>query len=278
MTAIDAHQHFWNYDAVKHSWINEDMAVLKKDFLPQDLKPLLDSEKIEGCIAVQADESERENTFLLDLANENSIIKGVVGWLDFMDEKLEARLDFYSHEKLLKGFRFILQDKPDRALMLNSNFKKNIGLLLKYNFTYDLLIFTDQLSYANDLVKLFPNQKFVLDHMAKPLIKKGTLDNWKEEIINLAKNENVYCKVSGMVTEADWQAWEQKDFVPYLDAVTNAFGPKRLMYGSDWPVCLLAAEYNKVISIVKEFYKDFSDSEKQDIFGTNASNFYNLSR
>ena len=273
---IDAHQHFWKFDAVKHSWINDEMAALRTDFLPHHLAPLLNEQGINGCVAVQADESEEENEFLLNLAQENSLIKGVVGWLDFLGADISERLDDYSQFNLMKGFRYILQGQAQRDIMLSDRFKKNIQLLAKHAFTYDILIFPDQLAYAEKLVSLFPNQAFVVDHMAKPLIKSGEINQWKKEMINLAKHENVSCKVSGMVTEADWGNWKYEDFVPYLEVVLNAFGSKRILFGSDWPVCNVAGAYPKMINIVKQYTAALTQAEQADFWGDNAIKFYHL--
>jgi L-fuconolactonase len=273
---IDAHQHFWKFNAVKHSWIDDEMAALRTDFLPHHLAPLLNEQGINGCVAVQADESEQENEFLLNLAQENPLIKGVVGWLDFLGADISERLDDYSQFDLMKGFRYILQGQVQRDIMLSDPFKKNIQLLEKHSFTYDILIFPDQLPYAEKLVSLFPNQAFVLDHMAKPLIKSGEINQWKKEMINLAKHENVYCKVSGMVTEADWSNWKYEDFVPYLEVVFNAFGSKRILFGSDWPVCNVAGGYSKIINIVKQYTADLTQAEQADFWGDNATKFYHL--
>lgn len=273
---IDAHQHFWKFDAVKHSWINDEMAALRTDFLPHHLAPLLNEQGINGCVAVQADESEQENEFLLNLAQENSLIKGVVGWLDFLGADISERLDDYSQFNLMKGFRYILQGQAQRDIMLSDRFKKNLQLLAKHAFTYDILIFPDQLAYAEKLVSLFPNQAFVVDHMAKPLIKSGEINQWKKEMINLAKHENVSCKVSGMVTEADWRNWKYEDFVPYLEVVFNAFGSKRMLFGSDWPVCNVAGSYSKMINMVKQYTAALTQAEQADFWGNNAIKFYHL--
>lgn len=275
---IDSHQHFWKYDAVKHSWIDDEMSALRTDFLPNHLAPLLSAAGVNGCVAVQADESEDENKFLLELAKENPIIKGVVGWLDFMGNDLSDKLDYYSHFNLIKGFRYILQGQVQRDIMLSAAFKKNIQLLGKHNYAYDILIFPDQLKYAEKLVSEFPNQAFVLDHMAKPLIKTGEIDQWKKDISALSKYENVFCKVSGMVTEADWKNWKYEDYFPYLDVVFQAFGTKRLLFGSDWPVCNVAGGYQKMMGIVQRFTSELSVTEQADFFGENAIKFYQLAK
>lgn len=276
MLKIDAHQHFWVFDAVRDSWINEEMSVIRRNFLPADLEHVLKINGVDGCIAVQADQSEEQNRFLLGLTEGNDFIKGVVGWVDLQADNLEERLEHYSHTKLMKGFRHVLQGEANRALMLEPDFMRGIGLLHKYGFTYDLLIFSDQLKYAGQLVRAFPEQKFVVDHIAKPYIKDGKVDEWAADIRQLAESPNVYCKVSGMVTEADWKNWTDETFTPYQDVVFNAFGTDRVMFGSDWPVCLVAAEYKAMKGIVENYTQQFSADEQQKIFGGNAVTFYNL--
>ena len=232
---IDAHQHFWHYDLVQHSWINDEMSVIRKDFLPADLKPVLEENGVAGCVAVQADQTEAETNFLLKLSDENDFIKGVVGWVDLRSDNLQQRLEHYAQFKNIKGFRHILQGE-EPAFMLQASFLKGIGLLQRFNFTYDVLVFPKHLKAALQLVKQFPDQPFVIDHIAKPYIKGGIIDGWKEDIAAIAQYPNVHCKISGMVTEADMRNWKQADFTPYLDVITNSFGIDRIMYGSDWPV------------------------------------------
>lgn len=276
MQKIDAHQHFWKFDPVRDSWITDDMPAIQKDFMPQDILPLLQEHGFTGTIVVQSDQSEEENVFQLKNAAEHDFIKGVVGWVDLQAENVEDRLAHYAQFSKMKGFRHVLQGETDRALMLKPSFKKGISLLSKYNFTYDILIFPDQLEYAAELVKEFPDQMFVIDHIAKPGIKNKKIAGWKEDIQNIAEAENVYCKISGMVTEADLENWKKEDIKPYIDIVAEAFGTNRIMYGSDWPVCLLAASYDSVLDIVKEYFASFSKNEQDNFFGKNAFTFYNL--
>lgn len=277
MTTIDAHQHFWNYTASEFDWINDEMKIIRKDFLPGDLKPLLDENNIDGCIAVQARQTEEENDFLLKLADEFNFIKGVVGWVDLMAVDVEDKLNYWKAHKKLKGFRHILQGEINRALMLDEAFKNGINLLKQFNFTYDILIFPDQLGYSLELVKQFPEQKFVIDHIAKPYIKSNEITTWQKDIEAFKQCENVWCKISGMVTEAQWNNHSLQTFKPYLDVVTETFGTKRIMYGSDWPVCLVAASsYNEVLQIVKDYFSSFSEDEKNDFFGNNAVRVYDL--
>lgn len=276
MQKIDAHQHFWKFDPVRDSWITDDMPAIQKDFMPQDILPLLQEHGFTGTIVVQSDQSEEENVFQLKNAADHDFIKGVVGWVDLQAENVEDRLAHYAQFSKMKGFRHVLQGETDRALMLKPSFKKGISLLSKYNFTYDILIFPDQLEYAAELVKEFPDQMFVIDHIAKPGIKNKKIAGWKEDIQNIAEAENVYCKISGMVTEADLENWKKEDIKPYIDIVAEAFGTNRIMYGSDWPVCLLAASYDSVLDIVKEYFASFSKNEQDNFFGKNAFTFYNL--
>lgn len=271
---IDAHQHFWNYDSARDGWITENMSAIRRNFLPVDLQSHLQAAGFNGCIVVQADQSETENDFQLKNAEEFDFIKGVVGWVDLTSPQIEERLEYYSHFPKMKGFRHVLQGEPQRNFMLQPRFLHGIGKLAKFGFTYDILIFADQLTYIPTLVSQFPNQLFVIDHIAKPGIKNLSIKDWKKGIETVAGYQNVYCKISGMVTEADWQNWRPVDFTPYLDVVVNAFGTSRIMYGSDWPVCLLAADYNSVLSIVEQYFKTFSSAEQQAFFGGNASKFY----
>lgn len=276
MLKIDSHQHFWKFDAVKHSWINEDMAVIQRDFMPEDIWPVLEKNGIDGCILVQVDQTQEENEFQLQNARDHDFIKGVVGWVDLQARDIEEQLGRLSGYEDLKGFRHILQGEADRALMLKPAFLNGISKLGDFGFTYDILIFHDQLKYAAELVSQFPDQPFVLDHIAKPDIKKGEIAEWKVGIQELAKFENVYCKASGMVTEADWKSWEPEDFTPYLDVVFEAFGTERVMYGSDWPVCLVAASYERALDLVKGYTSKFSSHEQDLFWGGNATKFYNL--
>jgi len=276
MLRIDAHQHFWEFDPVRDNWITDEMGAIKKDFLPKDLRRLLRQNDFDGSVVVQSDQSEKENEFQLENAAKNDFIKGVVGWIDLQSEKVEEKLAYYSSKNKMKGFRHVLQSEAERAFMLKPAFMNGIGRLERFGFTYDILIFADQLKYIPQFVATFPNQRFVIDHMAKPDIKNRNIEDWKGEIEKIARHENVYCKISGMVTEADWKNWKQEDFIPFIDVVIEAFGSSRIMYGSDWPVCLVAGSYKKVLGIVNEYFSSFSPSEQELFFGGNAKRFYNL--
>lgn len=272
---IDSHQHFWKYIPIRDAWITDQMKVIQRDFLPHDLAPILKENILDGCVTVQADQSETETQFLLELAAKNDFVKGVVGWVDLRSDELHKRLEFYSDFKKLKGFRHIVQAEPV-GFMRGAEFSKGIGALRQYNFTYDILIYPHQIQDAIWLVSHHPDQKFVVDHLAKPNIREKEFNSWSSQMKELASHTNVYCKLSGMVTEANWDTWTNEDFKPYLDFIINHFGPNRIMYGSDWPVCLLAASYHKQLNILEEFLRTFPSSEIDKIMGENAIRFYNL--
>jgi L-fuconolactonase len=272
---IDSHQHFWIFDPERDSWITPEMEIIRRDFLPADLKPVLERNKVDGCVAVQADQSDSETEFLLHLAEANDMIKGVVGWINFTAEDVYDKLELYSQFELLKGFRHVVQAEPD-GFLSGAAFVNGVAQLAAFDFTYDILIYPQQLKEAFSFAGNLPNVRFVLDHIAKPYIKKGETESWKSDIKALAGLPNVSCKVSGMVTEADWSNWKKSDFVPYLDVVFEAFGCKRLMFGSDWPVCLLAGEYENMKSVLTDYLTSFSATEQADVMGNNAVRFYNL--
>ncbi len=276
MARIDAHQHFWYFDERQEDWITDEMSVIKRDFLPADLWPVLQQHGLDGCVAVQVNQDEAENDFFLELSRQNPFIKGVVGWIDLCSEDITDRLAKYKDQPLLKGFRHILQGERDRALMLRDDFRFGLAALGKAGFTYDLLILPDQLGYASRIAAAHPDLKFIVDHLAKPPIREGLLEPWNIAIRKLAANPNVYAKVSGLVTEAHWNRWTLADLSPFLDCVTEAFGPERLVFGSDWPVCLVAGSYTQMIDATGEYFSRFSADEKQGIFGDNAVRFYNL--
>jgi len=273
---VDAHQHFWQFDPVRDSWITDDMRVIQKDFMPSDLEPVLNEIGFDGCVAVQADQTEEQTNFLVRLAEQNPFIKGVVGWVDLQAENITERLEHFSQYKIIKGFRHVLQGEPQRDLMLSPAFVRGTKALKEFDFTYDILIFPDQLIYSKNLAAQFPEQKFVIDHLAKPSIKKKEIKEWTLDIESIAKLPNVYCKLSGMVTEADWKAWRKDDFRPYMDVIVENFGVDRILFGSDWPVCLVAASYKEVVNIVQDYFSSFSADEQAKVFGGNAVSFYNL--
>ncbi|RZK75988.1 MAG: amidohydrolase [Pedobacter sp.] len=276
MLKIDSHQHFWKFNTEKDSWITEEMSVLRQDFLPGNLSPLLSQSGIEGCVAVQADQSNAENEFLLKLADQHSFIKGVVGWADLQSPSVQDQLSDLKRHSKLKGFRHILQGESERDFMLKPAFINGIKSLKTFDYSYDMLIHADQLHYLPDFISLCPDQRFVLDHIAKPDIKNKDIKAWAADLKQLAQFENLSCKLSGMVTEADLQDWNVKNFEPYIDMVFQVFGAKRLMFGSDWPVCLLAASYSDVISILEPYISQLTSNEQSQFWGENARDFYKL--
>jgi L-fuconolactonase len=276
MEKIDAHQHFWQYDPITYDWITDDMAVLRRDYLPLDLAPILMEQGIKGCVSVQAEQSEADTHFLLTHAAQNDFVLGVVGWVDLQAADVSDKLEAYRSFPKLKGFRHVVQAEPDLDFMLRPAFLRGIKALESFGYTYDVLIFPHQLAPALELVKRFPNQPFVLDHLAKPYIKKGLIEPWKTDLQALAAHENVCCKISGFVTEANWTGWQAADFRPYLDAAVEVFGMDRLLFGSDWPVCQVAGGYAKVIAVLEDYFSSFSDAEKKAFWGDNAQRFYGL--
>ena len=272
---LDAHQHFWKFDPYRDSWIDETMGVLKRDYLPSDLKPLLTTNSIDGCIAVQADQSEQETEFLLHLAEQFDFVKGVVGWVDLRDKNLEKRLEYYSQNQYFKGLRHIVQAEKQDFLLLK-DFQNGISKLSRFDLTYDILIYPFQLNAAIELVKQFPKQQFIIDHIAKPEIRNQKISDWKIGIQLLAQNPNVACKISGLVTEADFTNFSPSDFTPYLDIVFECFGEDRILFGSDWPVCLLAATYQDVLLLIEEYTAGFSEQQNKKLFGGNAARIYKI--
>ena len=273
---IDSHQHFWKYEPQKHAWIDDNMAAIRKDFMPSDLQAVYTENGIDGCVAVEADQNPAETDFLLKLASENSFIKGVVGWIDLRNANVEAFLESYASSKKLKGFRHVVQAEADHNFLLRPDFLRGISALEKHHYTYDILIFPHQLGATLEFVKRFPNQKFVIDHIAKPYIKDGFFDGWAVLMKEIAKQEHVYCKLSGMITEADYKTWTPQQIHPYMEVVLQAFGANRLMFGSDWPVCLVAGNYSKVKKLTTDFISKLSTQEQNAIMGGNAIKFYNL--
>jgi L-fuconolactonase len=273
---IDSHQHFWRYDAVRDAWITEAMAILQRDFLPEHLAVELTANAMDASVAVQADQSETETMFLLDLAEKDKRIAGVVGWVDLRSPHLAQRLQHFSHFSKLRGFRHIAQAEPDDRFLVREDFVRGVAQLRTFGFTYDILVYPKQLPAAIELVTRLPEQRFVIDHLAKPEIKSGKTEPWATYMRKIAQHKNVFCKVSGLVTEGDWKHWKADDFRPYLDVVFDAFGPDRLMFGSDWPVCLLAGTYRQVKQLVETYVKDFSQADREKIFGGNAALFYGL--
>lgn len=272
---LDSHQHFWRFEPERDRWITDEMIVLRRDFLPEDLQENLFSTNVMGTIAVQADQSELETEFLLHLATHNPFIRGVVGWVDLMHPALPLQLKQYKAFPILKGFRHILQSEPP-DFMLQASFVKGLQLLADFGYTYDLLIYPHQLNTALQLIQQLPLLRVVVDHLAKPDIKSKMFTEWEEGISKLATYDHVYCKLSGMVTEADWNNWKYEDFIPVMNTVVKNFGTSRIMLGSDWPVCLLAASYRDCFQIAQRFFSNYTVEEQEDVFYKNAARFYGI--
>jgi L-fuconolactonase len=271
---VDSHQHFWRYTPAQYPWIQPGWPI-RRDFLPLDLEPELRACGLDGCVAVQARQTLEESRWLLSLADASPFIKGVVGWVDLCSSGLEAQLtELAAHPKFV-GVRHVVQDEPDDRFMLRADFQRGISALSTFDLSYDVLVFPRQLPAAVQLAKAFPEQRFVLDHLAKPPVREAVLSPWNQLIRELAKCPNVMCKMSGLVTEAQWHTWEPAQFQPYLDTVFNAFGPERLMFGSDWPVALLSGSYQQVYQIARDFLAGKGEAADK-IFGDNATLFYDL--
>ncbi|PUZ27016.1 L-fuconolactonase [Chitinophaga costaii] len=276
MLKIDTHQHFWKFDPVRDSWITADMAVIGHDFLPDALRPLMHQHGIYDGIAIQADQSLLENDFLLSLANSCDHIRGIVGWIDPRSPRLHELLEHYRQFTLIKGFRYILQGEEDRALMLQPAFKKGLKILAQYGYIFEIVVYPDQLVHIPALAMDLPEQRFMLNHLGKPAIRSRQLEPWRQCLEKIAAQENVYCKLSGLVTEADWLEWKPEDFRPYLDVVWKVFGAQRILFGSDWPVCLLSGTYEQVHNLAADFISRFSLAEQAAFWHGNAQRFYQL--
>ncbi len=272
---IDSHQHFWRFSPAEYPWIQPEWSI-RRDFLPADFAGVLGEHGLDGSVAVQARQSLEESRWLLELADQTSWIKGVVGWVDLCSAKVEAQLETFAAHPKFVGVRHVVQDEPDEGFLLREDFRRGLGKLRGFGLTYELLVYPKQLPAAIELVRAFPEQPFVLDHLAKPLIRDGVLSPWREHIRQLAESPNVLCKLSGMVTEARWRTWQQEDFRPYLDVALEAFGPGRLLYGSDWPVALLSAEYRQVYDLLQNYVAGLGNDAAARIFGLNAVGFYDL--
>jgi len=272
---IDSHQHFWRYTPAEYPWMKPEWPI-RRDFLPPDLAREMAKVGIEGCVAVQAQQTVAEAHWLLSLADAHPFIRGVVGWVDLQSERVEEQLAELARHPRFVGVRHVVQDEPDDNFMLRPAFQRGIGRLRQFNLAYDLLVFPKQLPAAIQLVANFPEQRFVLDHIAKPPIAAGTLSPWREQLRELAAAPNVWCKVSGMVTEAKWDGWRAEDFRPYLDVVFEAFGAERLMFGTDWPVATLAGTYEQVHRLAADYASGLSAEARAKFFGGNAVGFYRL--
>jgi L-fuconolactonase len=271
---IDAHHHLWQYDPVRYGWIDDRMAALRRDYLISDFEQELKSAGIAGSIVVQAQQSLDETEWLLSVAESESLL-GVVGWAPIASPDFPGVLQRLSGHKKLKGLRHIIQDETDDRFILQPDFNRGITEMKKSGLVYEILIYERHLPYAIEFVHRHPDQVFVVDHIAKPRIREGKMDPWRTQLGELARHENVYCKLSGMVTEADWGTWTTAVLRPYFDVVLDAFGPRRLMAGSDWPVCLLSS-YSRWWATVQDFVSQLSEADRDAILGTNAIEVYRL--
>jgi L-fuconolactonase len=276
---IDAHHHLWQYTPEEYGWINEQMGVLRRDFLAGDLKPLLDLAGISGAIAVQARQDLEETRWLLTLANEPGNagwMKGVVGWAPIASPEFPETLATLRQSTRLKGLRHVIQDEPDDQFILSPAFNRGIRLLRDTGLVYDILVHARHLPQTLQFVDMHPDQSFVLDHCAKPSVAAGELAPWSAHMRELAKRPNVCCKLSGLVTEADWRHWTPASLEPYWSVVLDAFGPTRLLFGSDWPVSLLASSYQRWADTVAEWTAPLSESERSATWGGTADRIYSL--
>jgi L-fuconolactonase len=273
---IDSHQHFWTYNPTEFGWIDDSMAILRRDFLPEHLMPELKNTGFQGSVAVQTRQTLEETRWLLELAERSPWILGVVGWVDLRSPDIRSQLKDLSQNPRLVGIRHIVQSEPDDRFLLQADFLRGISVLEEFDLAYDILIYTKHLPVAAEFVERFPRQRFVLDHLAKPPIKSGNIDSWAQGILRLATFPNVFCKLSGLVTEADWQYWKSEQIVPFLDVAFTSFGPDRLMIGSDWPVCLVAASYARALEVVKGYLLEKSPECQDRVLGGNAQRFWRL--
>jgi L-fuconolactonase len=273
---IDSHQHFWRYDADEYGWIDDSMRCLRRDFLPQHLKPELDASGFDGAIAVQARQTLEETRWLLELARESPHVLGVVGWVDLRSPNVTSQLAEFAGNQKFVGIRHIVQSELDHHFLLRPEFLRGVTVLEEFDLTYDILIYPKHLPVAAEFVKRFPRQRFVLDHLAKPPIKSGSLHPWQSGIHELAKYPNVFCKLSGLVTEADWKNWQPSHMEPYLDVALECFGPERLMVGSDWPVCTVACSYSQAMTLVLDYLARYPDVVREAVLGGNAEKLWRL--
>lgn len=273
---IDAHQHFWRYNAAEYDWIDDSMGRLRRDFFPSDLERELQAAGFDGAIAVQARQTLEETRWLLELADKSPFVLGVVGWVDLRSPEVRTQLNEFARHRKLLGIRHIVQGEPDDRFLLQPDFLRGIAALEKFDLTYDILIYPRHLPVAAEFVERFPRQRFVLDHLAKPLIKSQAMQPWASDIRKLAEFPNAFCKLSGLVTEADWSDWKPEQITPYLDVTLECFGAERLMIGSDWPVCTVAATYAQTMSMVIDFLAKLPAKAAEAVLGGTAQRFWKL--
>ncbi len=276
MLKIDAHHHLWQFNEKDYGWISDQMTVLRRSFTPDDLHAEMTAAGISGSVAVQARQSLEETRFLLNAAAQHSFIRGVVGWVPLADLDVEMDLERFSADKTFRGVRHVLQDEPDERYMLHDDFNRGVRALRKFGLTYDILIFERHLPQTIEFVDKHPDQVFIVDHLAKPRVRYNAISPWREHLVELAKRPHVYCKISGLATEGDHNRWTKAQLEPYIQIVLEAFGPKRVMFGSDWPVCLLALPYQRWVALVAEEVSKFSTAEQERIWAGTAIEAYRL--
>jgi len=273
---IDSHHHFWNYDPVEYSWMNEDMGVLKRDFGPSDLKKEINAAEIDGVVSVQASQSLGETDALLEHALAEEFVRGVVGWFPLAEDNVAEIIDPYADNALLKGVRHVVQDEPDDRFILGEAFNRGVSCLEEFGLVYDILIYERQLAPSIEFVDRHPDLVFVLDHVAKPRIGDNAMEPWAALMKQMAERPNVSCKLSGMATEGNWENWTEEQLVSYMEVALDAFGPNRMMFGSDWPVALLAIDYQRWVGIVRQFISTLSEDEQAAVEGGTACRVYGL--
>jgi len=273
---VDSHQHFWQVGLFDYPWMTPELGVLYRDFRPEMLAPIRQGNGVAQTILVQASNSIAETRWLLSLAEEHSFIAGVVGWVDLQSDQAADQLDELAADAKFKGVRHLVESEPADDWLARPRVIHGLRQLSSMGLSYDLLVHTRHLKHARTAVDHCPDLRFVIDHLAKPPIASGEIDEWARQMKEIAIAPNVWCKLSGLVTEASRTSWRVEDFIPYVDRALEYFGPQRLMFGSDWPVCLLAASYEQVIEVFQTLLADLSDEERELIFAKNASQFYRI--
>ncbi|MCM2372175.1 amidohydrolase family protein [Aporhodopirellula aestuarii] len=274
---IDSHHHLWKYDPAEYGWINDEMSVLKQDFLAPQLREIAGSNDIDGFVSIQARQIVAETRDLLKIAATEPLIRGVIGWVPFAEPDVASAIDEFADNGLLKGFRHVVQDEPDDRFLDGTDFNAGMRNLAGRDLVYDLLVFPKQLPAAIDFADRHPDIPMVLDHIAKPAIESANFDEtWRRDFCELARRDHVSCKFSGVATEVRDPSWSIETLRPYWDVALEAFGTDRLMYGSDWPVCLLATEYTRWLDTVRELAAPLSNDEQENFFAGNATRAYRL--
>lgn len=273
---IDSHQHFWHYSPQSHAWLSDDMAVLRRDFMPPELEPQLQAEGVDGTVAVQVGQTNTETQFLLGLSDVYPFIRGVVGWVDLRAPELQSTLAELVGHRRFKGVRHIVQSEPP-GFLADPTFRAGVATLAGFDLSYDVLVYAHQLAEAVDFARALPDVRMVLNHLGKPPIRKAELEPWRTQLRRLAELPNVCCKLSGLVTEAAWSSWQPRELLPFIDAAVECFGCERLLVGSDWPVCTLAGSYADVMNVFRVYFSGFSAAERAAIFGGNAARAYRIS-